>query len=229
MQQLIRNITQMSQCWHQVTLHWEKPDTWKTWKHWSAWWRQENVEIQSVFLIIEMIHGGYTKHLSIIFQLIKMLPLSGSHGCWGSSTQVSTLSPVSGSSSVWNVRRGCDWFSDSHNAFSRSVVSDRGKWWSLQTNRIEITNLHICHRIFKKRTAPAGTHFWTSSYVTLEWGPRQLFWQHGGGETLSRHRGEHVCVWLKLQTFLQLPLKTKLGTEQVVAENFSQNNLTYSE
>lgn len=62
-----------------------------------------------------------------------MLPLLSSHGCWGSSTQVSTFSPVAWSTSVWKVRRGCDWFTDSHKALSRSVVRDIGKCASLKT------------------------------------------------------------------------------------------------
>ncbi|TNN56173.1 hypothetical protein EYF80_033638 [Liparis tanakae] len=49
---------------------------------------------------------------------------------------VSTFSPESGSWSVWKVRRGCDWFSDNHKAFSRSVVSDIGKCSSLETERM---------------------------------------------------------------------------------------------
>lgn len=63
----------------------------------------------------------------------KTLPLlSGSKGCWGRRTQVSTFSPDSGSMSFWKVSRGCDWFSDSHRALSRSAVRDMGRWSSLE-------------------------------------------------------------------------------------------------
>lgn len=74
-------------------------------------------------------------------------PLSFSHGCWGSSTQVSTFSPVSGSTSVWKVRRGWDWFSDIHRAFSGNMVSEIGKCVSLM-RKVEdergVTGLHLC-------------------------------------------------------------------------------------
>lgn len=44
---------------------------------------------------------------------------------------MSTFSPVSGSTSVWKVRRGWDWFSDIHRAFSGNMVSEIGKCVSL--------------------------------------------------------------------------------------------------
>lgn len=58
--------------------------------------------------------------------------LPSSLGCWGSSTQVSTFSPVSWSTSVWKVRRGCDWLTDSHKALRRSVMSEMGRFGSLK-------------------------------------------------------------------------------------------------
>lgn len=48
---------------------------------------------------------------------------------------MSTFSPVSGSTSVWKVRRGCDWFSDIHRAFSGNMVSEMGKCVSLARDR----------------------------------------------------------------------------------------------
>lgn len=60
------------------------------------------------------------------------LPLLSSLGCWGSSTQVSTFSPVSWSTSVWKVSRGCDWFTDSHKALRRSVMREMGRFGSLK-------------------------------------------------------------------------------------------------
>lgn len=86
-------------------------------------------------------HKGKYRELrqSMILQpsepLGNISPLSESLGCWGSSTQVRTFSPVSGSTSVWKVRRGCDWFSDIHRAFSGNMVSVIGKCVSLARHR----------------------------------------------------------------------------------------------
>ncbi len=73
---------------------------------------------------------------------IQALPLfSDSQGCWGNSTQVRTFSPDSGSTSVWKVSRGWDWFSDSQSALSRREVRVKGRYSSLHrdTDRISFT------------------------------------------------------------------------------------------
>lgn len=64
--------------------------------------------------------------------------LPSSLGCWGSSTQVSTFSPVSWSTSVWKVSRGCDWFTDSHRALRRSVMREMGRFGSLKREKQKV-------------------------------------------------------------------------------------------
>lgn len=85
------------------------------------------------------------------------LPLLSSVGCWGSSTQVSTFSPVSWFTSVWKVRRGCDWFTDSHKALRRSVIREMGRFGSLK---------------WKKKKSDTFLHFsfvWTRQRWGVRW------------------------------------------------------------
>ena len=55
------------------------------------------------------------------------------YSSWGSRKQVSTCSPVTSSISVWNVSIGWAWFSESQMAFRFRLVSDKGRYWRLET------------------------------------------------------------------------------------------------
>jgi len=79
---------------------------------------------------------GLDKYLTDMPNLLwwlQYLPavLSGWYSSWGSKKHVSTCSPVSSSTSVWNFSMGWAWFSDSHTAFRFKFVNENGRYCSL--------------------------------------------------------------------------------------------------
>ena len=125
---------------------------------------------------------------------------------------MSTCSPVTSSISVWNVSIGWAWFSDSQMAFRFRLVSDKGRYWRLETKkRIRKDQLGTTWSFYR---LPDTSRTWSSlqspSSLGRKWSLfsrkdktlRHTKWPTSTGSSWSRLRST-----LRLVNLVMLPME----------------------